>query len=125
MKWIKTAYLQNRKGINCQCNELFIDYELITNDKTSPNKLARYLTDLNVEVKKITGSSKRKYFISYENLLKSYYDKNWLDSTTDYEIIEEYENMKNLKEDKKAIPNQEIDEEEELRKLAEELDRLK
>jgi hypothetical protein len=122
MKWIKTRFLQRREAINIECNELFSEYELTTQDKTAPNKLSRYLSDFGVEVKRVSGTSKRKYILSYENLLKSYYDKNWLDPITDYELIEEYENMHKPKEQNEG--QEEQDEIEELRKLEQELDKL-
>jgi len=123
-KWLKTHFLCCKEGLDIECNKFFEDYATISNDKTSPNKLSRYLTDVGVDVKRITGSSKRKYIISYEELLKAFYNKNWLDKTTDYELIEEYENLKNDK------PNEEVKvepvvkmktEEEELEELEREL----
>lgn len=122
IKWLKTTFLHNREGIDSQCNEFFLDYKMQSNDKTSENKLAVYLKDLNVIIKRIGGTSKRKYVVSYEHLLESFYKKNWLDKTTDYELIEEYETT--INKPVGPVVELKVDEDDELERLEKELENL-
>lgn len=100
-KWIKETYLINGLGINETFNEISLNYKSFNrNDKTSDNKLARYLQDLGVKVKDIkkTQNGKqvrecRKYILSFEDLKKVYEDKKWLDELID-EIPDEEEDEK-------------------------------
>jgi hypothetical protein len=91
-KWIKDHYLLNGVGIDERCADFVLRYqESNRNDRTTPNKLARYLTDIGVEIKEIKRKDEngkyyresRKYIISYDKLKTIYETKNWIDDLID------------------------------------------
>jgi hypothetical protein len=100
-KWIKETYLTNGLGISETFNEIILNYKQSNrNDKSSENKLARYLQELGVKVKDIkkTENGKqvrecRKYILSFEDLKKVYEDRKWFDDLVD-EIPENEEEEK-------------------------------
>ncbi len=104
-KWIKTEFILNGLGIDDKCSDFLTNYQNQNKtDRTTQNKLARYLQDLGVEIKDVkvkdpeTGKYKRegrRYIMSYEKLKTKYEQKGWFDNLVD------------------EIPDEETDEEDE------------
>lgn len=83
-KYIKDFYLLKGKGINEKSSEFLSNYQCINKyDKTTPNKLGRYLGDIGVELKKISNAEGRNYIISYEDLRDEYIKRCWIDELID------------------------------------------
>ena len=91
-KWIKETYLLKGVGIDEKCSDLFSSYKKSNSlDKTTQNKLARYLHDLGIsmkEVKKTNDEGKqvrecRKYVMPFETLKTIYENKGWIDDMVD------------------------------------------
>jgi exonuclease VII small subunit len=111
-KWIKSEYLLNGFGIDDKCSELVARYQEETKDKTSSNKLARWLLqDMGAEVKDIKVKQKngmyvrdgRRYILSYEKL-KEFYEKNeWLDELTEVLPEESCETQINEESDEETM----------------------
>ena len=81
IKYIKTSYLFNGIGID-ECSSNFIaEYQLNNQrDKISVTNIGKYLTNLNVELRKINNKDfkGRKYIISFEDLKNAFLKNNWL-----------------------------------------------
>lgn len=119
-KWIKKYYITNGLGINEKCSDFLTLYQNENrNDRTTPNKIARYLQELGVNVKdkklKNPDTNKyeregRYYVISYEDLKNIYNTKGWFDELVDEipedgEILEDDEMTDQLTVDKSDIKN--------------------
>lgn len=90
-KWIKEKYLSKGHGIDCKCSD-FLNYYLDQNknDKSTTNKLARFMQDIGTKIKEIkkTVDGKqirecRKYIISFEELKTEYLKRGWFDDLID------------------------------------------
>jgi hypothetical protein len=107
-KYIKETYILNGLGIDDKCSDFIQQYQNTNKfDKSTSNKLARYLADIGVEVKDVKRTNPetkkqervfRKYFITFEKLKDAYNSKGWFDELVD-EIPEEEKTLDDCKEE--------------------------
>jgi hypothetical protein len=106
IKWIKTKYLQKGVGINESCNDLRDYYKIEVNGNDTIQKIGKFCKDLNIKQveKKVKEGDKyvhrNRYVISYEDLYKSFKQKNYIDENFDEIPIIESE-TENIEENSK------------------------
>jgi hypothetical protein len=82
-KYIKEQYILTDKDINQKTDEFFLEYRMNTKDKTSTQKLGRYLTILGIKPVKLSKNAGYKYVKTSKELLEVYQSKKWMDEEND------------------------------------------
>ena len=88
-KYLKDKYILNNKGFHIKTKTFFECYYTETNDKTTKNKLGRYLKKINITpIKKADKKNKESsyyvYKISFEDLKAEFVKNKWLDDMVDH-----------------------------------------
>jgi len=112
-KYIKEQYILTEKDINQKTDEFFLEYRMNTKDKTSTQKLGRYLTILGIKPVKLSKNAGYKYVKTSKELLEVYQSKKWMDEEND------------LINPEKAVKADSFDVYEENSKLKDEIEELK
>ena len=83
--WVKDQYVLHSNGIDCKTKELFECYYRQTKDRTSKQKLGKYIKQLGIRTVDVKKETKRyfKYVISAPDLLQAYRDNEWIDEEVD------------------------------------------
>ena len=90
-KWIKDSYILTGKNLNINSTEFYKIYYEETKDRASKQKLAKYINEIGIELRRVSEKGERhyRYVMSNEDLLNSFKNKNWIDSDTDHINIKE------------------------------------
>ena len=83
-KFIKEEYILKSCDLNMRTNEFFEYYKEKTKDKTSVNKLGRYLTKLEIKPIKMSNNAGYKYIKSAKELLETFQGLNFMDDAVDF-----------------------------------------
>ena len=85
IKYIKQKYVLKNIGFSMKTEEFFDMYYSETRDKTSKQKLGKYLTQLKIFPIKVNrkGVQYYKYEITSIQLHKEFVNKKWIDENTD------------------------------------------
>ena len=115
-KYIKENYVLPQIDMDINMKLFLSDYQTITKDRTTPNKIGRMLKDIGVSVKKLSNNEGYNYISSAKELLEVYKNKNWLDELVDkIDEVEEIENTETkIKSSKSKSPFEHGLEEDEL-----------
>ena len=82
-KYIKEQYILTEKNVDTKTDEFFIEYRMNTKDKTSLQKLGRYIKALGITPIKLSKNAGYKYMKSSKELLEVYKAKKWMDDEVD------------------------------------------
>jgi hypothetical protein len=82
-KYIKEQYILTEKDLNVKTDEFFIEYRLHSKDKTSNQKLGRYIKALDITPTKLSKNAGYKYIKSSKELYDIFKAKKWLDEEVD------------------------------------------
>lgn len=86
VKWIKERYVLPAIDMDIETKVLFDAFAQETGDKSSKQKLGKYINELGIQTfRKGTGENRTYRFIkSHLDLQRSYRAKNWIDDDVDY-----------------------------------------
>ena len=82
-KYIKEQYILTETDLNIKTDEFFIEYRLHSKDKTSTQKLGRYIKALDIKPIKLSKNAGYKYQKSSKELYDIYKAKKWIDEEVD------------------------------------------
>jgi hypothetical protein len=82
-KYIKEQYILTETDLNVKTDEFFIEYRLHTKDKTSTQKLGRYIKALDITPTKLSKNAGYKYIKSSKELYDIFKAKKWIDEEVD------------------------------------------
>jgi hypothetical protein len=82
-KYIKEQYILTETDINAKTDEFFMEYRLQTKDKTSTQKLGRYIKALDITPIKLSKNAGYKYQKSSKELYDIFKAKKWIDEEVD------------------------------------------
>lgn len=82
-KYIKEQYILTETDLNVKTDEFFIEYRLHTKDKTSTQKLGRYIKALDISPTKLSKNAGYKYMKSSKDLYDIFKAKKWIDEEVD------------------------------------------
>jgi hypothetical protein len=82
-KYIKEQYILTETDLNVKTDEFFIEYRLHSKDKTSTQKLGRYIKALDIKPIKLSKNAGYKYQKSSKELYDIYKAKKWIDEEVD------------------------------------------
>jgi len=82
-KYIKEQYVLTETDLNVKTDEFFIEYRLHTKDKTSTQKLGRYIKALDIAPTKLSKNAGYKYIKSSKELYDIFKAKKWIDEEVD------------------------------------------
>jgi hypothetical protein len=82
-KYIKEQYILTETDLNVKTDEFFIEYRLHSKDKTSTQKLGRYIKALDIKPIKLSKNAGYKYIKSSKELYDIYKAKKWIDEEVD------------------------------------------
>ena len=83
-KFIKDEYILKSYDLNMRTNEFFEYYKDKTKDRTTVNKLGRFLTKLEIKTVKMSNNAGYKYVKSAKELLETFQKLNFMDDTVDF-----------------------------------------
>lgn len=83
-KYLKEHFIINKKDLNMRTDLFLSEYRLVTKDKTSNQKLGRYLTKLGIVGIKNSKNQGYNYKMTADEMLKVYQDNNWMDDNIDF-----------------------------------------
>ena len=83
-KFIKDEYILKSYDLNMRTNEFFEYYKDKTKDRTTVNKLGRFLTKLEIKPVKMSNNAGYKYVKSAKELLETFQKLNFMDDTVDF-----------------------------------------
>jgi hypothetical protein len=82
-KYIKEQYILTETDLNVKTDEFFIEYRLHSKDKTSTQKLGRYIKALDIKPIKLSKNAGYKYQKSSKELYDIFKAKKWIDEEVD------------------------------------------
>ena len=97
-KYIKEQFILKDIDLNARTDQFLEEYRIATKDRTSNNKLGRYLTSLGIKPIKMSKNAGYKYKMSAKELYKIFDERKWIDNTIDF-INPEDTGKKSMTED--------------------------
>lgn len=96
-KYLKEEFVLKGLDLHRRTNLFLQDYKDETGDKTTPNKIGRYLKDLGIVPKKRSNNDGYDYRISCEDLTTEYEKRGWIDDVVD--VVNPDEDKQNIMND--------------------------
>ena len=94
LKFIKTEYIQKQINIDCLTSDFITNYKAKSGDKSSPQRIGRYLKQIGVIPIKNSKNQGYNYRKTFKELEEIYTSKNWMDEEIELCLTEN-----NLEED--------------------------
>jgi hypothetical protein len=82
-KYVKEQYILTETDLNVKTDEFFMEYRLHTKDKTSTQKLGRYIKAIEITPIKLSKNAGYKYQKSSKELYDIFKAKKWIDEEVD------------------------------------------
>ena len=83
-KFIKEEFILKSCDLNMKTNDFFDFYKDKTKDKTTVNKIGRFLTKLDIKPVKMSNNAGYKYIKTSKELLDTFQKLNFMDETVDH-----------------------------------------
>jgi hypothetical protein len=83
-KYIKEQFILKDIDLNARTDQFLEEYRMTTKDRTSNNKLGRYLSTIGIKPIKMSKNAGYKYKMSAKELYKIFDEKKWIDNTIDF-----------------------------------------
>ena len=125
-KYLKEHYIVPRKDLNMRTDLFLSEYRLVSKDKTSNQKLGRYLTKIGIVGIKNSKNQGYNYKMTAEDMLKCFQTNEWMDDKIDFINPDDPNDVNNsefcFEEEKvKLVSNHQI----EIRQLKSQIDDLR
>jgi hypothetical protein len=125
-KYLKEHYIVPRKDLNMRTDLFLSEYRLVSKDKTSNQKLGRYLTKIGIVGIKNSKNQGYNYKMTAEDMLKCFQTNEWMDDKIDFINPDDPNDVNNsefcFEEEKvKLVSNHKI----EIRQLKSQIDDLR
>jgi len=82
-KYIKEQFILKDIDLNARTDQFLEDYKMVTKDRTSNNKLGRYLSSIGIKPIKMSKNAGYKYKMTAKELYKIFDERKWIDETID------------------------------------------
>lgn len=83
-KYIKEQFILKDIDLNARTDQFLEEYRMATKDRTSNNKLGRYLSTIGIKPIKMSKNAGYKYKMTAKELYKIFDEKKWIDNTIDF-----------------------------------------
>lgn len=120
-KYIKEQFILKDIDLNARTDQFLEEYRMATKDRTSNNKLGRYLSTIGIKPIKMSKNAGYKYKMSAKELYKIFDEKKWIDNTIDF-INPEDTGKNNAMEDDAMVDESLIPKYDEAKKRIQELE---
>jgi hypothetical protein len=125
-KYLKEHYIVPRKDLNMRTDLFLSEYRLVSKDKTSNQKLGRYLTKIGIVGVKNSKNQGYNYKMTADEMLKCFQANEWIDEKIDFINPDDPNDVNNsefcFEEEKvKLVSNHQI----EVRELKRQIDELR
>jgi hypothetical protein len=82
-KYIKEQFILKDIDLNSKTDQFLEEYRMMTKDRTTNNKLGRYLGSLGIKPIKMSKNAGYKYKMTAKELYKIFDERKWIDDTID------------------------------------------
>lgn len=82
-KYIKEQFILKDVDLNSKTDQFLEEYRMMTKDRTTNNKLGRYLGSLGIKPIKMSKNAGYKYKMTAKELYKIFDERKWIDDTID------------------------------------------
>ena len=88
LKFIKTEYIQKQINIDCLTSDFITNYKAKSGDKSSPQRIGRYLKQIGVIPIKNSNNQGYNYRKTFKELEEIFTSKNWIDEEIEFCVTE-------------------------------------
>lgn len=82
-KYIKEQFILRDVDLNAKTDQFLEEYRMVSKDRTTNNKLGRYLSSLGIKPIKMSKNAGYKYKMTAKELYKIFDERKWIDDTID------------------------------------------